>query len=278
MSLSYTFTDVPAKCMCKTTTKKPCHNPTTYVYEFSSGLIKYSCGINCHKRNIIILLKENETVNIFRKLHNSMYMKQKDALSCFDIAYDSSIFFGPFNKRYQYSLNLKTKNLMYSGRKILFDNLYDNISLLITRKIENERYIETNEQYMEISQHIHDEIITLREVLVLLKKTIDKYYIDLKELWEMYYEYIEAKRVYDSLFIIKLPWKIKNNQDDDDDDDDEYECSICLDTVNNENEGGFICCGHNFHNKCLYNWTLHNKKTCPNCRKEFDIQKYSQMM
>jgi hypothetical protein len=34
---------------------------------------------------------------------------------------------------------------------------------------------------------------------------------------------------------------------------------------------GKLHCGHTFHKKCITNWFLQNKKTCPNCRAIIDI-------
>ena len=43
------------------------------------------------------------------------------------------------------------------------------------------------------------------------------------------------------------------------------ECSICMENVLPSN-GGHLTCNHSFHNKCITNWFIKNKNTCPYCR------------
>lgn len=50
-----------------------------------------------------------------------------------------------------------------------------------------------------------------------------------------------------------------------------YECSICIDEINNKNDIVFLKCAHAYHKKCLNNWVqtkVHNTQNpdCPTCR------------
>ena len=65
-------------------------------------------------------------------------------------------------------------------------------------------------------------------------------------------------------------------EDDDEDEDDEQqvqvhsECSICLDDVTEDDEGGNVTilpCGHTFHNVCMNGWLLAKPEgECPTCK------------
>ena len=56
-------------------------------------------------------------------------------------------------------------------------------------------------------------------------------------------------------------------------------CSICFQPISNTTRSGCVrlhsdviklSCGHCFHYKCLANWLIRNKNTCPYCRKEIN--------
>jgi hypothetical protein len=58
-----------------------------------------------------------------------------------------------------------------------------------------------------------------------------------------------------------------------DDNDSDEECTICLDSLNNNNKVSTLKCGHKFHNCCIKNW-MKIKKTCPICRKRIKHNKF----
>lgn len=45
------------------------------------------------------------------------------------------------------------------------------------------------------------------------------------------------------------------------------DCSICLNTINNEKLHRELPCGHVFHPECVDEWLLKNDERCPMCRK-----------
>ena len=56
-------------------------------------------------------------------------------------------------------------------------------------------------------------------------------------------------------------------------------CSICFQPISNTTRSGCVrlhsdviklSCGHCFHKKCLVNWLIRNKNTCPYCREEIN--------
>lgn len=48
---------------------------------------------------------------------------------------------------------------------------------------------------------------------------------------------------------------------------DELTCSICVNQIDNLEEGCMISCTHSYHKKCIDEW-LNIKKNCPSCRKD----------
>ncbi len=50
----------------------------------------------------------------------------------------------------------------------------------------------------------------------------------------------------------------------------ELECSICLESINNDSGNLFItACNHNFHNVCIKKWYNEKNKSCTICRQSF---------
>ena len=49
------------------------------------------------------------------------------------------------------------------------------------------------------------------------------------------------------------------------------DCSICLELLNKQENIYKTSCGHQYHNRCIYNHVENNKKDCPLCRKDLDI-------
>jgi hypothetical protein len=47
-------------------------------------------------------------------------------------------------------------------------------------------------------------------------------------------------------------------------------CSICLETLNNDNDINKLSCSHTYHNECIKLWYEKNK-TCPLCRSKIII-------
>lgn len=46
----------------------------------------------------------------------------------------------------------------------------------------------------------------------------------------------------------------------------EKECSICLETIKEEQVCSCLPCLHTFHEGCVKRWLTMNKSTCPECR------------
>ena len=49
-------------------------------------------------------------------------------------------------------------------------------------------------------------------------------------------------------------------------------CSICLESLNDEQTFSLEACGHTFHTKCIINW-FRNSKSCPCCRNTPELAK-----
>jgi hypothetical protein len=52
--------------------------------------------------------------------------------------------------------------------------------------------------------------------------------------------------------------------------DGDCECTICL-SDNTNNDLAELPCGHTFHSNCITQWFLRDKTTCPNCRRNIDL-------
>lgn len=62
----------------------------------------------------------------------------------------------------------------------------------------------------------------------------------------------------------------------------EYNCNICFDTNQTQNETEVenvvkLLCNHSFHKKCLYNHIKQNHKICPMCRGEISDEEINQL-
>ncbi len=49
-------------------------------------------------------------------------------------------------------------------------------------------------------------------------------------------------------------------------------CSICLESLNDDQTFSLEACGHTFHTKCIVNW-FRNSKSCPCCRNTPELAK-----
>jgi hypothetical protein len=58
------------------------------------------------------------------------------------------------------------------------------------------------------------------------------------------------------------------------------ECSICLNVIVSTDKSFKTDCNHCFHEQCIKGWINHNKKSCPNCRRDINqkiIQKFKKI-
>ena len=63
----------------------------------------------------------------------------------------------------------------------------------------------------------------------------------------------------------KLNLRSENETENTLDESSDFECSICLDDLDNGEENRILQCGHVFHKACVAEW-LKNYYTCPYCR------------
>jgi hypothetical protein len=47
-----------------------------------------------------------------------------------------------------------------------------------------------------------------------------------------------------------------------------FDCSICLNELNEGNMAITATCGHVYHRKCIHQWVINRRTDCPNCRTE----------
>jgi hypothetical protein len=47
-----------------------------------------------------------------------------------------------------------------------------------------------------------------------------------------------------------------------------FDCSICLNELNEGNMAITATCGHVYHRKCIHQWVISRRTDCPNCRTE----------
>jgi hypothetical protein len=47
-----------------------------------------------------------------------------------------------------------------------------------------------------------------------------------------------------------------------------FDCSICLNELNEGNIAITAICGHVYHRKCIHQWVINRRTDCPNCRTE----------
>ena len=49
-------------------------------------------------------------------------------------------------------------------------------------------------------------------------------------------------------------------------------CCICLYDIKKEKEYVTLCCGHQYHHKCIHDW-IREKPNCPLCRKKCNLKR-----
>lgn len=60
----------------------------------------------------------------------------------------------------------------------------------------------------------------------------------------------------------------------------EYECSICIEEINNaprDTELSGLSCDHIYHRSCLKSWLRQGQRSCPSCRREISRERVQQI-
>jgi hypothetical protein len=231
----------------------------SYVYDFSNGLLKYSCGLYNHKSSILRTIQLEDEVTILKKskyIHNK-YMYQT-TVTCFDVVNNDEIFFGPLTQKESYVSNYNNLTGEYLRKYKTFNKKYINIDTVPSKKehLMNE-YLSAYSADDEFSNT--KSLMSLGENIRILNEYLKQHYIDMKKLSSLNILCEEARDRYKSLFICVLPLCLEDNT--------LIECSICLIDCTSKDDAGYLPCGHSFHNHCIHSWIKQNKNSCPNCRR-----------
>lgn len=233
-----------------------------YKYVFSTGKCAYSCSKIKHMDDILSTMKLDETISIY-KSYNGMcpdFIEHK-IVDCYSCVFNSKLFYGPYTQKQTYLRYYKYYSIRYHKEVYKHQSLFANIIDVINEKVNK------MEKLLEMSlNNITDgyEYDALLHRANELTEIIRNHSIHSEITKNLHLLFLYYKGKYESLHTIELPSCNSNEM---------LECSICFEEIDKNNSGGYIDCGHTFHNQCLQKW-IAVKHNCPNCRKELDLSKY----
>ena len=256
--------NIPSKCHCIMQSSmnnvhgslRYCCNQIQFCFELSNGEYKYSCGIQKHKLNITNDLNDNERIQrVYKRVGNNLLTNTVE-FSEVDMDMQNSnllkkIYFGPLTEKQYYRCRTKYLKEEWIKENAKFQKRFHKVTL---KKLDEEKR-------QLISTIFHDD--ETKQLFDITIKDIDeerKCFLQSQKLVHLKYMlYFEALQYLKTLRMYRLPWKFGN-------DDIMKECSICLESVNNRSEGGYLKCKHSFHHACITSWIKKNRRSCPNCR------------
>ena len=261
-------------CSCSKRNGEKCGKEVKYKYELINSnekIVKYSCKQVFHRRSIVSELEYDSILNIYRKYSDNYHIVHNNLTcsKCVDLL--DTLFYQPHTKKHtlyinyyklqrKYHKELEKLEILYPRRVVeksygYREKLENEMSVIMIPYVERGDYgkykteIDLQNAVNELNIMLLDEIDYLKGYETYfnhkIKKSRDKYINAEAEYIEEFYE-------------VKLVYVNKT----------EKQCSICMNDIN-ENNGGFLDCGHCFHNGCLEKW-IKIKTNCPMCRKHFN--------
>lgn len=262
------------QCNCLKKNGEKCGKTVKYKYEFfkpNGNIIKYSCKLLLHKRSIVSELGYDDRLTIYSKRRNVFYHEYKNltCLKCVDLF--DTLFYQPHTKKqtfykkytklqrkYHKELNKLEKAYPINEVEDYYrerNELETKMSIIMIPYVERGDYGKYTTE-LDLQNAVNDLNVMLLEKIDYIKKYEMCFYLNVMKNKD---RYITAKDEYVSEFYkVKLLYVNKK----------EKECSICMNDIN-ENSGGYLDCGHCFHNNCLGKW-IKIKTDCPMCRKHFN--------
>ena len=247
--MSYVYENLPV-CDCDKLGRssneplRACGNRVTCIYEFSTGDIKFSCGIAAHKLSIYNSLHLGDTMKILQRQSKNKFTTIHESVSCFQ----------PLTQKNTLSLKMHNCKELYKSEFHIYKNRYP--TLEYSEKKVRYTYL-WNAAYITVNIN-GNEFDELTEMELYFKHAG----ISARALIDLQKKFVQAKHDFEQVaYEYKLPWTT----------DETTECSICISDITRTN-GGHLTCGHSFHHKCIQKWILHNNhnNTCPNCRSAFE--------
>lgn len=277
-----TTTPTILTCGCNTKSGTACKRLAIYKYIYvrtnEENTIMYSCGIQCHREQVMkqLSLEAFECLKylVIRKRKKSNFelvVRSADIVK--HISGFDNIFHKPFTKEYtiwrdynKLKLEFKTAhhtmNTLYNVDRIYSSNAR-RVDLIASINAIMEPYIESDDtgtfpSEYALQDRVNDLFAELRDLNEYLREYWRFFNQDFKPLK---HKYKNMKTLYKKeFFSIQLPWQDSMHN----------ECSICLSEVCHH-KGGHLSCGHSFHNECIRKWADQKKSTCPMCRVSFEI-------
>lgn len=269
-------------CNCLKYNGEKCRKEVSYKFEFikyKDKTVKYSCKLLFHRRGIISELDNDCRLNIYRKSGDMFYSEYNNLTCTKCVEIFDTLFYQPHTKKKTLYIKYRKLQRKYHNELEKLEALYPT---LVVSKSYDARDRLKNEMLMIMTPYVErgyfgkfktelelQNAVNNLNVLLLKERN---YLMEYEMYFYMYitknrYKYITAKEEYISEFYeVKLEYLDKK----------EKECSICMNNIN-ENNGGYLDCGHCFHNDCLGKW-IEIKTDCPMCRKHFNKLKIMKSM
>ena len=235
-----------------------CQKSAKFRYEFQHGKCEHSCGNRYHSDDILSKMGVDDSVRVFVFDRSAKQFIESHTLNCFNIVFESKLFYGPYSEKETYLKDLKIQSIRYSKLLIKHQNTLEVMTAL--QEEVNWLRARLESPFLSISE---EEYETMSKRLVFAEMAIMHNANDMASIIESERTYLSAKERYESVLVFSIPWVIEEDTD---------QCSICFDDVRKES-GGQIFCGHSFHNECLRSW-LKRRNTCPICREDTYLQQF----
>lgn len=274
MSINATACDLSINataCDCVTKSGKACKKSVFYKFEFihsETTDVKYSCNLKNHRNLLMKKLPMNSKMNVFKKIKNHFQIIHSE-LSCLDsVRVFDDVFCQPHTKHHTFWMNFVNLKGAYMAETKMMNTKYSLNKL--TSIIQKRDQINDEIEEIRIAyENGSDSLLMKVDSLVTELRKHNNFLNEYMTYYRNTYVVIEkafhtAKKEYiDACCCVKLPWNEKCEHE---------ECSICLSETCSK-EGGYLECGHVFHNDCIKKWIENNKSTCPMCRASFDNNK-----
>ena len=263
-------------CSCLKRNGEICKKAVKYKYEFTTDShekhVRYSCKLMFHKRYIVSELNNDSRVAIYCKHQDTFNLEYNDLTCSQCVILFDTLFHQPHTKKQTlYKKYCTLQNIYYSELEhfeIVYprteveeyyrdiNRLEIEVSMIMTPYTEKGDYGEY-ENELSLQNAVNDRNIRLLEKIDYIKKYEMSFYLNIMKSRD---RFITAKEEYVSEFYEVKLLHVNNR---------EKECSICMIDINKEN-GGYLKCGHCFHNDCLGKWIKCKRTDCPMCRQHFN--------
>lgn len=252
---------------------KMCSKQATHLFRFSSGRMKFSCGIEKHKNDIIRTIDPDENLSVYIK-YKSVFKLEKRSLTAEDLYGNNRLFEGPLTYKGTLSKRINYLDMYFYELEAELEKMIAYINTYM--KEYHTIRVTVDNHYNGILPIVDTKILTgILDDLIQKVKNADEYSRSSKnvmlEMRSVKEEYDNCVTSYNMNTYVSLPFEYDLSN--------RTECPICMCNVD-KYTGGHTHCNHPFHNHCINKWLQNQNSnveddedycfTCPTCRKDIE--------